>query len=284
MGDARPVLVIVAHGSRADGWVQLIETFTDQVRDSPGVSDAFSAVHAAYLEHSQPALASTVRLSFEAGAGEVFVLPLFLTHSTHAAEDVPGILGLEVPAHIRQRLVAEGHEVLYPGLPISMVSLDDKEEALVSNVIARVSGSARPGFNEGIVLCAYGSTLHHEQWEQLMSRLRVRLMEEGFGYVARAYVGHSVGLSSAPTREAIEEVGSMAGIDLVHVIPLLLSQSELQYGSIAEACALVQGEGEIRLRYAADAILPDPALVSRVAATVLRMLGVYAGPVTKVLA
>ena len=246
------------------------------VRGYPGVADAFGSVHASYIEHSQPRVAPTVRLAFESGAREVLVLPLFLTHSVHAAEDVPAILGLPVPDHIRQRLAAEGHDMLAPGLPLRILDFDGKTDALVSNVIARVSIGQPPRSSEAVILCGYGSTLYHERWENLMGALRLSLMEKGYGYVGRAYVGHSVSNSSDPTEEAILKAASMAGIDTVHVVPLLLSESGLQHGSIAQACARVQTETEFEVRYKADAILPDQRLVSRIAGLALQAIGVFA--------
>jgi sirohydrochlorin ferrochelatase len=284
MRDLRPSLVIVAHGSRSDGWAQLVELFVAEVRAFPGVGDAFSGVHAAYLEHSQPRLAPTVRLAFEAGAREVLVLPLFLTYSVHAAEDVPAILGLDVPDHVRQRLVAEGHDVLFPGLPLRLLELEDKNEVLAANVISRVSGSSKPTGKEAVVLCGYGSTLYHETWERLMGDLRRRLMEKGYAYVDRAYVGHSVANSPQPTEDAILKAAGMAGVESTFVVPLLLSDSSLQHGSIAQACAKVQSETDYEVRYTADAILPDPGLAARVAGAALHSMGVYATSETGVLA
>jgi sirohydrochlorin ferrochelatase len=284
MRDVRPSLVIVAHGSKSDGWSQLVELFVAEVRATPGVADAFSGVHAAYLEHSQPRLAPTVRLAFETGAREVLVLPLFLTYSVHAAEDVPAILGLDVPAHVRQRLVAEGHDVLYPGLPLRLLELDEKNEVLAANVVFRVSGSSKPSGKEAVVLCGYGSNVYHETWETLMGDLRRRLMEKGYGYVDRAYVGHSVANSSQPTEDAILKAAGMAGIETIFVVPLLLSASNLQHGSIAQACAKLQSETEYEIRYTADSILPDSALAARISGAALRSIGVYATSETGVLA
>ena len=284
MRDGRPSLVIIGHGSRSDGWTQLVESFVRDVRGFPGISDVFSSVHAAYLEHSQPRVAPTVRLAFESGAREVIVFPLFLTYSVHAAEDVPAILGLPVPDHVRQRLVVEGHDMLAPGLPIRILEFEGKSDALVANVMTRVSGAEAPKSEEAIVLCGYGSTLYHEAWESLMGELRRRLMEQGYGYVGRAYVGHSVSNSSDPTEEAIMKAASMAGIDAIHVVPLLLSESGLQHGSIAQACGKVQTETTHEVRYKADSILPDSRLVSRVAGLALQANGVFATAKTDALA
>ena len=284
MPDRRPSLLIIGHGSRSDGWTQLVEAFVRDVRAYPGISDVFSSVHTAYLEHSQPRVAPTVRLAFESGAREVLVLPLFLTHSVHGSEDVPGILGLPVPVHVHQRLSAEGHDMLSPGLPIRILDFEGKSDALVSNVVSRVSGEDSPKRQEAIILCGYGSTLYHDAWEELMGDLRRRLMEKGYGYVDRSYVGHSVANSAEPTEVAVNKSAGMAGIDKVFVVPLLLSESGLQHGSIAQACAKVQSETDVDLRYKADAILPDTRLVGRVAGLALRAIGVFATSKTGVLA
>jgi len=274
MGISRPALVIAAHGSRSEGWSEAVADFALDVAASPGVSDAFSLVQAAFLENALPRIPDAARMALSSGCPSVYVVPLFLTVSTHAGEDVPGLLGLPAPPHIRRRLVGEGHTPLVPGLPIRLVPLGDIESLLFKNVLRRTSLNCRDRSHEAVVLCAYGSTIYHAEWERLLHALRTRLMRDGFGYACHAYVGHIVGLSPAPTAQAITDAARMAGIRRVHVVPLLMSVSSLQQQTIAAAVRDV-GRGKIQVIYEEDAILPDGDLAAHVGYRALEALGVF---------
>ena len=269
--------MIVAHGSRTDGWAQLVEGFAATVRACPGIEDVFSTVCCAFLESCQPRLAAAVRLCLSSGGPQVLVAPLFLTVSTHLAEDIPGILGLDVPDHVRQRLRAEGHDLLVPGIGgVELLDLGDLSRQLLTNIDSRVAGQSDQRAEEAVVLCGHGSSLHHARWESLMGGLRRGLLAEGYAHAGHAYVGHSVGMSPEPTRDEILKAVAIAGVRRVHVVPLLVGVSGLQHGPISEACAQAQATTDVPILYGADAILPDTKLAAFVANTALRHYGAYA--------
>jgi len=206
----------------------------------------------------------------------VLVAPLLLTMSTHLKEDLPGLLGLDVPEHIRRRLRGEGQQPLRPGLPVTLLNLGALEEILAANVARRLSLRCEADRSEGIVLCAYGSTLHHARWKTLLQRTQSLLLQRGFGATEHAFVGHVVSKSPEPTRQAIIRVGRRHGVKRVHVVPLLLGVTALQTEVIASACIEASNEASgFTVVYEPDAVLPDGDLAARVAATALRELGVY---------
>jgi sirohydrochlorin ferrochelatase len=272
----RPGLVIVAHGSREPGWDEPVKAFAADVGGTPGVADAFEPVQMAFLEETEPRVSAAVELLLQAGCPRILVAPLFLTVSTHLAEDLPAVLGLEVPAHVRQRVAAEGHPMLPPGLPIEILDWGPLEERLATNALRRLQLRQKAPERESVVLCAYGSSLYHDQWEALLHTIRMRLMQKGFAYASHAYVGHTVGMSPAPTREAIERAAKMAGIRRVHVIPLLVSVSRLQTEVIAGACGAARVPDDCEIAYAGDAILPDGDLAAVVGRRALERLGLFA--------
>ncbi|MCC6625192.1 MAG: hypothetical protein IT385_28350 [Deltaproteobacteria bacterium] len=284
MSTLKPALVVAAHGSKVPGWARPVQDFVRDVSETPGIADVFSVVGAGYLEDTTPSLADACEAYLKAGAPEVVVVPLFLTASTHQSEDVPGILGLPGPLpHVRRRLVAEGVRVLPPGLPIKLAPLGEVGEILYRNASRRVAlhtptiEEARGRSGTAIVLVAYGSTIHHEQWESLMHDVRLRLLTAGFGGVAHAYVGHVAQLSHEPTAKAILHAAEQAGVKRVFVVPLLLAVSELQTGPIAQACketADALHKRGIALFYAQDAILPDGDLAARAGFRALEAMGI----------
>ncbi len=274
---ARPSLLIVAHGARAPAWATQVCEFVEHVRETPGVADAFGAVEAAFLEYEAPTIPDAVRALLGLGSTRILVAPLFLTVSAHLGEDLPGLLGLPVPEHVRQRLRAEGKTPLRPGLPAALLDLGPLDVLLTDNVVRRLALRSEDRGHEAVVLCAYGSALYHEAWEALLASVRARLMRAaGFGYACHAYVGHAVGNSAEPTADAIARAGHMAGIRRIHVVPLLLSVGPLQTEVIPAACERATGlDHACRIVYAADAILPDGDLAMHVGHIALEALGVF---------
>ena len=204
------------------------------------------------------------------------VAPLLLTMSTHLQEDLPGLLGLDVPEHVRRRLQGEGQQPLAPGLPVTLLSLGPLDQILASNVTRRLSLRCEAGPSEGIVLCAYGSTLHHGRWKTLLNQTRKLLVDRGFGAIEHAFVGHVVSKSPEPTRQAIVRVAKVAGTKRVHVVPLLLGVTKLQTEVIASACETARAEiAGVSVAFEPDAVLPDGDLAARIAGTALRELGVF---------
>jgi sirohydrochlorin ferrochelatase len=271
----RPALVIAAHGSKSPAWRKAVEAFALEVRGTHGVMDTFASVQPAFLENGSPSIPDAVRVALSAGCPEVVVIPLFLTVSMHAGEDVPGLLGLPVPNHVRRRLVGEGQTPLVPGLPVRIAQLGDVEDLMFRNIVRRLELPSQEPAREAVVLCAYGSSIHHAAWDTLLHALRMRLMTLGYGYACHAYVGHVVGLSPEPTAQAIISAGRMAGIRRVHVVPLLMAVSALQTSTIAAACRDGGKRGRTPVIYAEDAILPDGDLAAHVALCALRAVGMF---------
>ncbi len=273
---SRPALVIAAHGSRSESWLQRVRELAEHVHESAGVGAVFGGVSVAFLEAAEPRIPAEVRSLLAQGHRPVLVAPLFLTASTHLGEDVPGLLGQPVPEHVTRRLVGEGQDPLEPGLPVVQLDLGALEEVLLANVRRRLSLQSEETSSEGVVLCAYGSTIHHARWETLLQALGRRLVDAGFGAARGAYVGHVVGLSPEPTAVAIRAVGASAGIRRVHVVSLLVSTGTLQEAVIQPAVDQVLAEGPpYRVVYSSDSILPDGDLAARIARCALQAIGLF---------
>ncbi len=280
----KPALLIAAHGSKVEGWAQRVQEFGRHVAESPSVAAAFAVVEVAFLENAKPSIPVAVQMALSSGCSEVIVVPFFVSVSAHAAEDVPGILGLDVPEHVRRRLLAEGHQPLPPGLPIRLAPLGGLRSLISRNVVRRTSLASKLRQREGVVLCAYGSTIHHEVWETLLGEVRESLLEAGFAAVNHAYVGHVVGLSPEPTAEAITACAKEANVDRVHVVPLLMARSRLQSHIIGAAVADVSDRLVEEVLYEGDAILPDGDLAAHVGVVGLAALGILTSSVDRVLA
>lgn len=273
---SRPALVIAAHGSRSESWRQRIGELAEHVRDSAGAGAVFERVDVAYLEAAEPRIPDAVRELLASGYRPIVVAPLFLTASTHLGEDVPGVLGQPVPEHVTRRLVGEGQRPLVAGLPVILLDLGPLDGILMANVRRRLSLQCEPSGADAVVLCAYGSTIHHARWEALLASLAEGLIQAGFGAAGWAYVGHVVGSSPEPTVEAIRSAGAADRVRRVHVVSLLVSTGALQDGVIQPAVDEVVSEAPgYRVMYTGDSILPDGDLAARIAGGALQAIGVF---------
>jgi sirohydrochlorin cobaltochelatase len=82
-------LVFLAHGSRDPLWRGPVEAIAERVRQI----DPNCLVRCAYLELTEPDLASCVAELAKLGVDAVTVVPLFLGLGKHAREDIPQITG-----------------------------------------------------------------------------------------------------------------------------------------------------------------------------------------------
>jgi sirohydrochlorin cobaltochelatase len=97
-------VIVLAHGSRDPLWRQPVESVARQIAHS----DASAAVSCAYLELSEPDIATATRHLVDQGVTRVRVLPLFFGMGKHAREDLPLLVA---------QLAASHPEVTFEQLP-----------------------------------------------------------------------------------------------------------------------------------------------------------------------
>ncbi|MFE2430630.1 sirohydrochlorin chelatase [Streptomyces sp. NPDC059373] len=139
----RPVLLVVAHGSRDPRHAATVHALTQRVRAArPGLR-----VVTAYLDFNAPSVPQVIdRLAAE-GVREVVALPLLLTRAFHAKADIPTVLREATAGH--PRLSVRQAEVLGPS-PLLTAALERR----------LYEAGVRPGdrSSTGIVLASAGST------------------------------------------------------------------------------------------------------------------------------
>jgi len=79
-------LLLVAHGSRRDASNDEVRDLTRRLEK---VDDSFQHVACAFLELAEPSIPDGLRAAIAAGAGEVVVLPYFLSAGRHVVSDIP---------------------------------------------------------------------------------------------------------------------------------------------------------------------------------------------------
>ncbi len=85
MGQAKPAILIVDHGSRRDEANRQLDALAERVRArEPG-----RVVHVAHLEIAAPSIAEGIDACVRDGAREIVVHPYMLSPGRHSREDIP---------------------------------------------------------------------------------------------------------------------------------------------------------------------------------------------------
>ncbi|MET8950271.1 sirohydrochlorin chelatase [Streptomyces sp. NPDC004533] len=136
----RPVLVVIAHGSRDPQHAATVHALVRRVRSlRPGLR-----VETGFLDFNVPSVQGVLESLADEGVRDAVALPLLLTRAFHAKADIPAVLR-EAPPRLRIRQA----EVLGP----SPLLLDALERRLYEAGLSPADKSST-----GVVLASAGST------------------------------------------------------------------------------------------------------------------------------
>ncbi|MFG2884538.1 sirohydrochlorin chelatase [Streptomyces sp. NPDC048297] len=199
---ARPVLVVIAHGSRDPRHAATVHALVRRVRSlRPGLR-----VETGFLDFNVPSVGGVLESLAAQGVRDVVALPLLLTRAFHAKADIPAVLR-EAPARLRIRQT----DVLGPS-PLLLSALERRlyEAGLTSadksstGVVLASAGSSDP---EAIAVIA---DIAREWWHTGWCAVRP----------AFASAGSPAGFSR--TEDAVRELRA-AGCERVAVAPYVLA-------------------------------------------------------------
>ncbi|MFD7456954.1 MULTISPECIES: sirohydrochlorin chelatase [unclassified Streptomyces] len=140
MKPVRPVLVVVAHGSRDPRHAATVHALVERVRAlRPGLR-----VETGFLDFNIPSVQGVLESLAAEGVRDVVALPLLLTRAFHAKADIPAVLR-EAPARMRIRQA----EVLGPS-PLLLAALDRR--------LYEAGLTPADKSSTGVVLASAGST------------------------------------------------------------------------------------------------------------------------------
>lgn len=263
-------VLLVNHGSRSAAWRGALLDLDRKVRGPLLEAGAVQGVKTAFMEYTEPSIATRMKEFDAEGFSDVIVVPVFLTVSTHTFDDIPTILGRKTDAHSLETLRIEGIARYTPRARTHFAPRLDFGAMLKRNVLRRARTLSREPAREGLVLIAYGDRTYDKQWSSLMEKVaRHVLAETGMGEFSYGWAGHIADYDPVHTTRAIQQV--LAKKDRAVVVPVFVAFDEMfQVQIIGKGIAGVPAHRE-RVAYAPDAILPDPAVEAWVVETSSRM-------------
>lgn len=251
-------VLLVNHGSVSEKWRNMLTDVESAVRDELLANPKIGDVKTAFMEYTEPSIATQMKAFDEASYDEVVVVPLFLTVSSHSLSDIPNILGINSDPKVIETLAKEKIEVYRAKARVTISPTLDFTTLLKKNVLRRIKALSDGSGNEGVVLVAYGDKDYNQQWEEMMDEIgRFLKIKLDMDTVAYAWCGHLVNYSTAPTENAIKQVFELE--DKVLVLPLLVAFDPYFQLEIIET-ATNNVENSQNVVYKPDAILPDDNL------------------------
>lgn len=249
-------VLLVNHGSVAESWRNMLLDVEKQVKDEVLKNPKISKITTAFMEYTEPSIATRLKEFDEEGYDEVVLVPIFLTVSSHYSHDIPVICGLQSDPKIEEQLKKEKIDVYKAKAKITITPPLDYTTILKKNVERRVEALSENAENEGVLLVAYGDADYNQQWEEMVDEIGKYLkIKTGHESIAYAWCGHLVGYSTEPTLQGIEKLHELE--DNVIVIPILVANDPyFQKDIIQKACDMAEG----KVLYKQDAILPDENL------------------------
>lgn len=249
-------LLLVNHGSRSETWRNALLDLEKRVTDTIMHGGKIAGIKTAFMEYTEPSIATRLKEFDKEGYSDVIIVPVFLTVSTHSFDDIPTIVGLKEDPKSMETLKIENIERYTPQLKVHIAPLLDFTDVLQKNLTRRAAELSKDPANESLVLIAYGDHTYHKEWTDLLTTVggyvRQQTGIKGFAY---GWCGHVASYSSDSTTVAIKR--GLKEAPKAIVIPVLVAHDEMfQVKIIGDGIAKILNSKE-KVAYVADAILPD---------------------------
>ncbi|MFK4070722.1 sirohydrochlorin chelatase [Streptomyces sp. NPDC029674] len=223
----RPVLLVVAHGSRDPRHAATVHALVRRVRSlRPGLR-----VETAFLDFNTPSVPGVLERLAAEGVRDVVALPLLLTRAFHAKADIPAVLR-EAPPVLRVRQAA----VLGPS-PLLLAALEQRLYEAGLDPADRSS--------TGVVLASAGSS--DPEAIAVIAEIAREWRHTGWCAVRPAFASASL----PRTEDAVRELRAVAGVRRVAVAPYVLAP-----GFLPDRIARGSADADVL----ADVLGPAPAV------------------------
>jgi sirohydrochlorin ferrochelatase len=224
---SRPVLLVIAHGSRDPRHAATVHALVRRVRARrPGLR-----VETGFLDFNIPSVPAVLESLAAEGVRDVVALPLLLTRAFHAKADIPAVLR-EAPARLRIRQA----EVLGPS-PLLTSALDRR--------LYEAGLTPADKSSTGVVLASAGST--DPEAIAVIAEIAREWRHTGWCAVRPAFASASL----PRTEDAVRELRAL-GCERVAVAPYVLAP-----GFLPDRIARGAAEADVL----ADVLGPAPEVV-----------------------
>ncbi len=249
-------LLLINHGSRSETWRNALTDLEARVRGAILAGGIIEETKTAFMEYTEPSIATRMKEFDDEGFTDVVIVPIFLTISSHSFEDIPTILGQKNDAQVIEELESEKIERYTPKARIHIAPLLDFSNTLPQNVLRRSRELSRNPEKEGLVLIGYGDSAYDKEWGELFDKVAEHVKQAiGISEHSYGWCGHIVHYDHTETTKAINAV--LEKKDAAIVIPVLVAYDEMfQKTIIGRGIAQVENNQE-KVLYSADSILPD---------------------------
>ncbi len=252
-------VLLVSHGSRSETWRKALTDLDGRVRNAIMADGKVKDVKSAFMEYTEPSIATRLKEFDQHDFSDVIVVPIFLTVSPHPFDDIPTIMGQKTDPQSLETIKVEGIERYTPRARTHITPLLDFTDLLQKNIARRAKAISTTPDKEGVVLIAYGDETYEKEWGALLDRVSQYVEKEtGIGVHSYGWCGHLVHYDPGKTTAAIEKV--LVARDKALVIPVLVAHDERFQIKLIGAGIDRIGNKEQRVVYKPDSILPDEDL------------------------
>lgn len=165
-------VLVISHGSRDTGWVQLVEDAVNAVR-----MPDFMPIYASYLELVEGKLIQDGITSLqEQGVTDIIVVPLFVSSGSTHIDEISYALGV-----IAEPLLETDMELMDIRARIHFTSPIDDHPDIAAIIYSKIKELSVSPEEEVLLLVGHGSKEEgfHQRWRQGLEQLAKRVKELG---------------------------------------------------------------------------------------------------------
>lgn len=249
-------LLLVNHGSHSETWRNALLDLEKSVADEVLKDKKISGIKTAFMEYTEPSIATRLKEFDKEGYSDVIIVPIFLTVSPHTFEDIPTIIGQKEDKKSFEMMKLENIERYVPKAKTHLTPLLDFTDILQKNVLRRVQQLSKNPSDEGLVLIGYGDEDYDKEWTELFNKVAENVKAKvGIDEHSHGWCGHIASYKSEETTKAINKVLDKKKYAVV--IPVLVAHDEnFQIKIIGGGIEAVK-DNKDKVLYKPDAILPD---------------------------
>lgn len=265
-------VLLVNHGSRSEAWRNSLLDLEKKVTDSILADKTVSGIKTAFMEYTEPSIATRLKEFDKEEYSDVIIVPVFLTVSSHSFDDIPTLIGQKDDPKSIELFKIEKMERYTPKAKVHIAPLLDFTDLLKKNILRRFNEISKDPKNEGLTLIAYGDKTYNAEWTKLMKDAGDYVKQNtGVSTYSFGWCGHIAHYNPDSTTIAVNEVLKVKKAAVV--IPVLVAFDEMfQVKIIGGGINKIDGNGE-KVIYKPDAILPDKNVESWVIQTSREITG-----------